>query len=51
MKLPRVPDYDLMDFHIHIGVMLAAIGVAFIYWPAGLIVVGVAAFFLGVWRQ
>lgn len=41
---------DLRDLHIYGGIVLAGIGIGFIYWQAALIAVGASLAYLGVWR-
>lgn len=41
---------EASDVLIVAGVLLMAIGAAVVYWPAGLVVPGIAFAALGIWR-
>lgn len=39
--------FDLQDAHVYTGIILSAVGAGLVYMPAGLIVAGIALFYLG----
>ena len=49
MNKPQGRHVDLFDALVISGILLVATGVAFIFWPAGPIIAGVALVILG-WR-